>query len=233
MIPKGVPWANRAFDSATERDRRLRAAPTGATHRPVPRHSGRRLAHARPRPSSDVPASLLKAHPLTPLSERDRPRRPWTGRGRLAAVALAAVITVITIPLLGAALTPGAPQHPASRAPATAGGFNTGRTPVSLDGRLAPVRATDADGPLPFAQRGAPSVETLTGYRWPISKGRVSLPFKAIPGGEWINNGRLFHDGVDMASFCGASVVAAHDGVVIAAGRRFDAKIGWIGDLGP
>ena len=161
-------------------------------------------------------------------------------------MASAAVITVITIPLLGAALTPGAPQlqplaggvagaaeHPASRAPATPGGFNTGRTPVSLDGRLAPVRATDADGPLPFAQRGAPAVGTLTGYRWPISKGRVSLPFKAIPGGEWFNNGRLFHDGVDMASFCGAPVVAAHDGVVLAAGRRFDDKIGWIGDLGP
>ena len=39
------------------------------------------------------------------------------------------------------------------------------------------------------------------------------------------------HDGVDMASFCGAGVGAAHDGIVLAAGRHFDDEIGWIGSL--
>jgi murein DD-endopeptidase MepM/ murein hydrolase activator NlpD len=38
---------------------------------------------------------------------------------------------------------------------------------------------------------------------------------------------------VDMASFCGAPVGAAHAGVVLAAGRRFDDVIGWVGDLRP
>ena len=34
-----------------------------------------------------------------------------------------------------------------------------------------------------------------------------------------------------MASFCGDTVRAAHDGVVLAAGRKFDDQIGWVGDL--
>jgi len=87
--------------------------------------------------------------------------------------------------------------------------------------------------PLPSAAPTPPPLASLTGYRWPISEGRISLPFKAIPGGEWVSDGKLWHDGVDMASFCGARVGAAHDGVVLAAGRHFDAQIGWIGDLGP
>ena len=96
-----------------------------------------------------------------------------------------------------------------------------------------PPRATDPDGPRVAAERLAPPIASLTGYRWPIDKGRISLPFKAIPGGSRIKDGQRFHDGVDMASFCGAPVRAAHDGVVLAAGRRFDDHVGWIGDLTP
>ena len=36
-----------------------------------------------------------------------------------------------------------------------------------------------------------------------------------------------------MATFCGDRVRAAHDGMVIAAGRQFDDVMGWIGDLEP
>jgi murein DD-endopeptidase MepM/ murein hydrolase activator NlpD len=81
--------------------------------------------------------------------------------------------------------------------------------------------------------RGAPPIASLTGYQWPIRVGRITLPFKDIPGGTRIRDGRLMHDGVDMASFCGAPVGAAHDGVVLASGRKFDRVIGWIGDLDP
>jgi murein DD-endopeptidase MepM/ murein hydrolase activator NlpD len=95
---------------------------------------------------------------------------------------------------------------------------------------IMPTVVRDPDGMRP---EGAPPVESLTGYQWPITKGRISLPFKAIPGGEFSNDGKLFHDGVDMASFCGAPVGAAHDGIVLAAGRHFDDFIGWVGDLGP
>jgi murein DD-endopeptidase MepM/ murein hydrolase activator NlpD len=105
-----------------------------------------------------------------------------------------------------------------------------GPTFVPAVARVTPIVARDPDGLRPLT---APPVASLTGYRWPIAKGRISLPFKAIPGGEFSNGGKLFHDGVDMASFCGAPVGAAHDGIVLAAGRHFDDVIGWVGDLGP
>jgi murein DD-endopeptidase MepM/ murein hydrolase activator NlpD len=79
----------------------------------------------------------------------------------------------------------------------------------------------------------APSVELLTGYRWPVAKVRLTLPFGPTPWGSRLVDGEPFHDGIDLATFCGDRVVAAHDGVVLAAGRRYDAYLGWVGDLGP
>jgi murein DD-endopeptidase MepM/ murein hydrolase activator NlpD len=85
----------------------------------------------------------------------------------------------------------------------------------------------DAHGASPG---GAPTV-ALTGYRWPMAHPRVTLPVGPTPWGEWLVDGEPFHDGVDLATFCGDRIVAAHDGMVIAAGRHFDDSIGWIGDL--
>ena len=93
------------------------------------------------------------------------------------------------------------------------------------------ARATDSDGPGTGGARLPPAPSRLTGYVWPLVHGRITLPFKAIPGGSRINDGKLWHDGVDLASFCGDRVRAAHDGVVLAAGRHFDDYIGWVGDL--
>ena len=154
------------------------------------------------------------------------------------AIAVAGIGIAAGAPLLGAALGPAAPElRPITGAVAGA----VDRPPASADPvapattEQAPVAARDSTkaGPLLAEERTAPAVASLAGYQWPIRAGRVSLPFKAIPGGEWINNGRLFHDGVDMASFCGAPVGAAHAGVVLAAGRHFDDAIGWVGDLRP
>jgi murein DD-endopeptidase MepM/ murein hydrolase activator NlpD len=89
------------------------------------------------------------------------------------------------------------------------------------------------DGPRTGINALAPRPSELTGYVWPLAKGRITLPFKAIPGGSRIKDGKLFHDGLDMATFCGDRVRAAHDGVVLAAGRRFDDHLGWLGDLAP
>jgi murein DD-endopeptidase MepM/ murein hydrolase activator NlpD len=171
---------------------------------------------------------------------------------RILALAIAAGVIAISIPLLGAALSPAAPAlrplvggaagavaEPSAVPSATlepdAGadspGGNAGAGAGLVDTRLLDAHPTDADGPA--ARRGPLPAQWLTGYRWPIPKGRISLPFKAIPGGEFSNEGKLFHDGVDMASFCGAPVVAAHEGVVLAAGRHFDDFIGWVGDLRP
>jgi murein DD-endopeptidase MepM/ murein hydrolase activator NlpD len=75
----------------------------------------------------------------------------------------------------------------------------------------------------------APS--SLTGYRWPLLHGRITLPFGPWRDGTRIVDGQAFHDGVDLATFCGDRIVAAHDGVVLAAGRHYDDQMGWIGDL--
>ena len=87
------------------------------------------------------------------------------------------------------------------------------------------VREIHADRP--------PPLSSLTGYRWPLSKSRLTLPFGPTPWGSRIVDGVSFHDGVDLATFCGDRIVAAHDGVILAAGRQFDDAVGWIGDLTP
>jgi murein DD-endopeptidase MepM/ murein hydrolase activator NlpD len=79
----------------------------------------------------------------------------------------------------------------------------------------------------------APDIDLLTGYRWPVAKVRLTLPFGPTPWGSRVVNGRTFHDGIDLATFCGDRVMAAHDGVVLAAGRHYDAFMGWVGDLDP
>lgn len=96
-------------------------------------------------------------------------------------------------------------------------------------GRIAMLAGANdrADLPGPFA----PAPGTLSGYRWPLSNARITQGFGASPGGSFMVSGKRFHDGIDIANFCGARVLAAHDGVVVAAGRHSDAAVGWIGDL--
>ena len=194
--------------------------------------------HARPlRAQPSIPTFL----PPQPLADRERRLPP--GRRSLAAIAVGLGLT-IGVPLTFAALGPaGAPLQPlvggvagavsASRETASGAPSVATMPPLTIDPRFISPRATDADGPPTAAKRFAPPIASLTGYQWPIPQGRISLPFKAIPGGSRIKDGKLFHDGVDMASFCGARVGAAHDGVVLAVGRHFDSQVGWIGNLQP
>ena len=74
-------------------------------------------------------------------------------------------------------------------------------------------------------------ITSLTGYVWPIAHPRLTLPFGPTSWGTRVVDGDLFHDGVDLATFCGDRIVATHDGVVLAAGRHFDDFIGWVGSL--
>ncbi len=106
--------------------------------------------------------------------------------------------------------------HPAAR-PARSGLMTTDRYRVP--------EQRFAEDPIPLRPT------QLTGYQWPLRGGWVSGDF----GQSWlatrIVDGERFHDGLDLASFCGDQVLAAHDGVVLAAGRRFDQYMGWRGDL--
>ena len=75
--------------------------------------------------------------------------------------------------------------------------------------------------------------QQLTGYVWPLADARVSQPFGPSPWGEMVVNGQSFHDGLDITTACGDRVLAAHDGVVLAAGRVYDDYVGWVGDVAP
>jgi murein DD-endopeptidase MepM/ murein hydrolase activator NlpD len=95
---------------------------------------------------------------------------------------------------------------------------------------LSPERFRPTDPPLEPAVGPAPPAE-LDGYQWPLLHARITLPFGPTPWGTRLVEGKQFHDGVDMATFCGDRIVAAHSGVVLAAGRKFDQEIGWAGSL--
>ena len=103
-------------------------------------------------------------------------------------------------------------------------------------GAVAATHSRDAHPDHPRRAPGAPrrrsaDSTSLSGYRWPLPKGRLTQDFGPTASASRIVNGKPFHDGIDLATFCGDRIVAAHDGVVLAASRRFDHAIGWLGDL--
>jgi murein DD-endopeptidase MepM/ murein hydrolase activator NlpD len=72
--------------------------------------------------------------------------------------------------------------------------------------------------------------EELTGYQWPLRGARITSRFGSRGfGGFVLIDGEEVHDGLDLARFCGFKVRAAHDGVVLYAGRKFDDYIGYKG----
>lgn len=149
----------------------------------------------------------------------------------LAALPLALVATVA--PTLTAA--PDGPRGEVRGAAATPALRPNPSPAAAAPPTPAPVHARpfDPDGPRFLREPMARPPASLTGYAWPLAKGRITLPFKAIPGGTRIRDGELWHDGLDIATFCGDRILAAHDGVVLAAGREFDDLLGWKGDLRP
>ena len=127
--------------------------------------------------------------------------------------------------------TPASPTPPASATHATP----TPNPRIGTTTRPAVIAAGRPPSRLAAELTGtrAPSIDLLTGYRWPLAKIRLTLPFGPTAWGTRLVHGERFHDGIDLATFCGDRVMAAHDGVVLAAGRRFDTVMGWVGDLGP
>jgi murein DD-endopeptidase MepM/ murein hydrolase activator NlpD len=86
--------------------------------------------------------------------------------------------------------------------------------------------------PTPKAVPTPAPLAELSGYVWPL-RGRLTLAFEKTGWGSRLVDGDRFHDGIDVATVCGDTIRAAHDGVVLAAGRRFDDHVGWLGDLEP
>ena len=193
------------------------------------RPSQRQSARLPPRSSLSPRSNLAGVGPLDhlprPLSERDRSR--WAPGRRLfstlgAGVVLAAGFAVATSLSNGPLATVGEVQG-AVESPGRSLGSAVG---VALAPTVTPVPT-----PTPDPTPAAPG--TLTGYQWPLPNGRLTLPFGPTPWGSRIVDGENFHDGIDLATFCGDRVVAAHSGTILAAGRRYDELMGWVGNLQP
>jgi murein DD-endopeptidase MepM/ murein hydrolase activator NlpD len=147
----------------------------------------------------------------------------------LAGVIAAVVVGVVTSVPSGPLTPVGDVQGAVSSAPSArpAGNPAGAQTPGPAHEPAAAVV------PNPSVAPTAPPPATLTGYRWPLPRGRLTLPFGPSPWGSRIVAGERFHDGVDLATFCGDRIVAAHAGKVLAAGRKYDQFMGWVGDLRP
>jgi murein DD-endopeptidase MepM/ murein hydrolase activator NlpD len=140
-----------------------------------------------------------------------------------AALPVTAVATASAAPTVLPVLSP----RPTAAPTPTSGPRPTASIEPAVQRASAVARGLAGDG------LGAPDPRRLGGYRWPLANGVITGRFGPSPYGALVVHGERFHDGIDVASFCGDRVVAAHDGRVLAAGRRFDAWIGWIGSLGP
>jgi murein DD-endopeptidase MepM/ murein hydrolase activator NlpD len=181
----------------------------------------------------DRPAGPLDNLPR-PLADRQR-----SGRGRRRLFALVTV-AIVVVAVVGAAQM--APSIAFPGAGQVAGAIGTppasarSGSPGADEPRPVPTPATVPDGGMDIARHRAPAApppSRLTGYRWPLAHARLTLPFGPTPWGSRVVDGEPFHDGVDLATFCGDRIMAAHDGVVLVASRHYDSAMGWDGDLGP
>jgi murein DD-endopeptidase MepM/ murein hydrolase activator NlpD len=184
----------------------------------VPRHSSRAATRPWSLDASDRSSALAALRP-----------------GRLFTAAVAALAMAMLLPLI----VP--PQRPVTAPPIgeeLAGGVVVAAPTPSGSPSPAPTHVAAVDpGPDDIRSiRDAPRPalpSTLEGYQWPLPHGRLTLPFGPTPWGSRIVDGERFHDGIDIATFCGDRIVAAHAGRVLAVGRKFDKFMGWRGSLAP
>jgi murein DD-endopeptidase MepM/ murein hydrolase activator NlpD len=192
---------------------------------PGSRHSGH-----QPSPLANLPR---------PLDERDGSRRRRRVRRAASLVVVVGVTAGIAATLAngplgrvgevqGAVATPGEVAVRATTTPSPVAAAPVVPAPTETEPSVTPTPSPTVTPPLSPAPP-----DTLVGYRSPLPHGRLTLPFGPSPWGSRLVEGKAFHDGVDIATFCGDHVKAAHDGTVLAASRRFDTEIGWVGDLKP
>jgi murein DD-endopeptidase MepM/ murein hydrolase activator NlpD len=177
--------------------------------------------------------------------EQARPRRAQARAARMAgrsssnrtpnvAPIFAAATAVIAL-VVGLALMNGplAPQPAGAQVPRlTVASSSDGLGAVSTVAPSLTVAPAGTQPVVPIASSESPGTTgALTGYRWPLTHGRITTPFGPVAGGSFIIGGLAVHDGLDIASFCGDPIHAAHDATVIATGRHVDPFLGWLGDV--
>lgn len=198
-----------------------------------------RVAHAHP-VSLDARASRVAVAFRDAERRERRLGRTRRNRRRFALpatglIALAAVLLLASQPLAPAPIA------------ATSMGDRSG---MDLSVRVPrPTTAPTPAGPTPAGPTATPAVhEPLvagivgkavlddavqrdSGYVWPLQHARITQDFGPSSSGLFVVDGVRSHDGIDIANFCGAPILAAHDGVVIAASRHVVSQLGWTGDV--
>ena len=151
---------------------------------------------------------------------------------------LLALVALLATAVAGGLLGPGSSPPSSLTAPTSSGQVDA--TDPATDAQPEPVDSGPAGAPLPAGTPSPPPPkqlrptsappEELTGYEWPLRGARITSRFGARNfGGFVVIDGDEIHDGLDLARFCGFKVRAAHDGVVLYAGRKFDDYIGYHG----
>ena len=153
--------------------------------------------------------------------------RPATWGVALGA-ALALFVVALALVVFGpgnapANATPTPPAVANSTSGASAGpgtpGPDATPTPGSTEPSTDRVEARSSVGP-----------RQLTGYGWPLKRAWITSRFAHRDFGNFIIvDGVEYHDGLDLATHCGDTVYAAHDGTVLANDRTFDRYIGYKG----
>lgn len=146
-------------------------------------------------------------------------------------IALSGVAT-LTI----AAIAIGATLSGATRAP-VAQAVGPTATPAPVPTLDIERLASTARQPDPLGQRSVPGRDlptapaALTGYVWPLRNARFTQAYGVSKYGTRFSNGQPFHDGIDLATWCGDRVRAAHGGVVLVAGRDYTDWVGYRGNM--
>jgi len=167
--------------------------------------------------------SAPQAQTAPPRQARRKLRRRVLFGVPAAALSAVAVVVIVAAP----ALSPvgSAPSPTASETPLPPPAATDAPTTEPTYGPIAHPPTAPTPGPTPIPPL------LLKGYVWPLDNPRITLFFGPSSWGELLVKGRPFHDGVDMATDCWDEVKAAHDGVVLAAGRDYVDFMGWQGDL--
>jgi murein DD-endopeptidase MepM/ murein hydrolase activator NlpD len=159
---------------------------------------------------------------------------PGVSRGgnRLLGIALAGFIGLAQVPAFDA---PSAGTGAAENRLALTGPLVPSGSAVASDLPIvAPTRPREAQAVtaraalarIPTTRRSV-DPERLTGYRWPLRYATITTWFAPTDRGFVVIRGKRVHDGIDLATFCGNVVRAAHSGTVLHAGREFDRYVGY------
>jgi len=211
-------------------------------------------------PPGSPGSRVTHAHPLTPDARASRAavavRRADRAAARsrrgprrlvLSATGLLAISTVLLLAsplsgLLSASGTgTGGGLHAGVNEPGTGSAMPNATLAVQAEATVEPVPTADvASAAAPAASLpilglvesvAAEERRAADGYVWPVRNARITQAFGPSADGLFIVDGKPFHDGIDIANFCGAPILAAHAGTVVAASRHIVGQTGWTGDL--